>query len=95
MRVLIWLTSDNGETLSTELTNIDKTFEWETQNVPAIGDTVSIDLEHLSHLPWAYNLGWIDGKVVEREFKTKCDEVELTLEIERSVGEKLRQVKNK
>jgi hypothetical protein len=91
MNISIFLTAGNGEVLSTDMTSLDENFKWESEHIPAVGDNVTIDLEHLSQLAWAYNIGWIDGKVVEREFKTQSNEVELTVEVERSVAEKLMQ----
>jgi hypothetical protein len=78
--------------LSADLEQLDENFIWETEHIPNIGDNVTVNLEHLSHLPWANDIGWIDDRVVEREFKACKDSIELTLGIERTVGEKLRRV---
>jgi len=92
MKISIWLTASNGKALSANITDFDKNFKWESEHIPEVGDNVTIDLKHLSQQPWAYDIGWIDGKVVEREFKAQCDEVELTLEIQRTVASTLRRV---
>lgn len=92
MKITIWLTADNGKILSKGLTQLDKNFNWETKHIPNVGDNVTIDLEHLSHLLWADEIGWIDGKVLERNFQAGKDEVELTLEIERTVAKVLSEV---
>jgi|GEM_PF-4852469 len=86
MKVSLWLTTSNKVTFSADMTSIDENFKWETEHIPLVGDNVTINLEHLSHLKWADDIGWIDGKVVERKFTASTNEVELTLEIENTVG---------
>ena len=91
-KINIWLTSGKAKDLSTDLIALVKDFEWETEHIPVVGDNVSINLQSLSHLSWADDIGWIDGKVSEREFKAQTSEVELTLEVERTLAQRLRQV---
>jgi len=93
-QINIWLTANNGKDLSTDILAFFPHFKWETDHVPLVGDNVSINLESLSHLDWADDIGWIDGKILEREFEAGTDKVELTLEVERTVGQLLNRVLN-
>lgn len=91
-QITIWLTASNGRDLSTDLLALIPDFCWKTDHIPDISDNVSINLESLNHLDWADDIGWIDGKVASREFEAGTDKIELTLDIERTVGQKLSRV---
>ena len=88
----IWLTADNGKVLNRDLRELYKDFSWNTESVPIVGDDVSINLKSLSHLDWADDIGWIDGKVVRREFKACSDVIELTLDVERKLAQRLARI---
>lgn len=90
--IQIWLTASNGEDLSANLLDFIPEFKWETEHIPAVGDNVTINLESLTHLDWADDIGWIDGKVLGREFEAGTDRIELTLDIKRTLGQRLSRI---
>lgn len=92
VKINIWLTCNNGKDLSTELTTLIEDFRWETEHLPVVGDNVSINLESLSHLDWADDIGRIVGKVVEREFSAGTSEVELSIQLERTLAQRLSRI---